>query len=102
MTSLLCGLAPLIKNPSYVYDAEHFFGFCLQLFPLAGPPLWVDCLALTGNMRQVSFPRTPGRIAVTNSAILKKECVDAFSLEVRKIYVRKIRIAVTNSKKKVR
>ena len=67
MTSLLCGLASLIKNSSYAYDAEHFFGFCLQVFPLAVPPLRVDCLALIGNMRQVSFPRTPGRIAVTNS-----------------------------------
>ena len=67
MTSLLCSLAPLIKNPSYAYDAEHFFGFYLQVFPLAGPPLLVDCLAFMGNMRQVSFTRTPGRIAVTNS-----------------------------------
>ena len=67
MTSLLCGLAPLIKNPSYAYDAEHFFGFYLQVFPLAGPSLRVDCLALMGNMRQVSFPRTQGRILVTNS-----------------------------------
>ena len=70
MTSLLWGLAPLIKNPSYAYDTEHFFGFYLQVFPLAGPPLRVDCLALMGNMRQVSFPRTQGRIgriAVTNS-----------------------------------
>ena len=67
MTSLLCGLAPLIKNPGYAYDAKHFFGFYLQVFPLAGPPLWVNCLALMGNMRQVSLPRTQGRIAVTNS-----------------------------------
>ena len=67
MTSLLCGLAPLIKNLSYAYDAEHFFGLCFQVFPLAGPPLRIDCLALMRNMRQVSFPRTPGRIAVTNS-----------------------------------
>ena len=67
MTSLLCGLAPLIKNPSYAYDAVHFFGFYLQVFPLAGPPLRVDCLAPIGNMRQVSFPRTQGRIAITNS-----------------------------------
>ena len=65
--SLLCGLAPLIKNPTYAYDAEHFFGFYLQVFPLAGSPLWVDCFALMGNMRQVSFRRTQGRIAVTNS-----------------------------------
>ena len=65
--TLLCGLAPLIKNLSYAYDAEHFFGFYLQVFPLAGPLLRVDCLALMGNMRQVSFPRTQGRIAVTNS-----------------------------------
>ena len=57
MTSLLCGLAPRIKNPSYAYDAEHFFGFYLQVFSLAGPPLRVDCLALMGKMRQVSFPR---------------------------------------------
>ena len=63
---------PLIKNPSYAYDAEHFFGFCLQVFPLAGSSLRVDCLALMGNMRQVSFPRTQGRIAVTNSE--KKMC----------------------------
>ena len=83
MTSLLCGLAPLIKNPSYAYDAEHFFGFCLQVFPLAGPPLRVDCLALMGNMRQVSFSRTQGRIAVINS---EKKCVDAFSQEVGKMY----------------
>ena len=83
MTSLLCGLAPLIKNPSYAYDAEHFFGFYLQVFPLAGPLLRVDCSAFTGNMRQVSFPRTQGRISVTNS---KKRYVDAFSQEVRKIY----------------
>ena len=76
MTSLLCGLAPLIKSPSYAYDAEQFFGFYLQVFPLAGPPLQVDCLALMGNLRQVSFPRTQGRIAVTNS---EKRCVDAFS-----------------------
>ena len=55
MTSLLCGLAPLIKNPSYAYDGEHFFGFYLQVFPLAGPPLRVDCLALMENMRQVSL-----------------------------------------------
>ena len=55
MTSLLCGLSPLIKNPSYVYDGEHFFGFYLQVFPLAGPPLRVDCLALMGNIRQVSL-----------------------------------------------
>ena len=67
MTSLLCGLAPLIKNPSYAYDVEHFFGFCLQVFPLAGPPRRVHCLALMENMRQVSFPRTSGRNAVTNS-----------------------------------
>ena len=68
MTSLLCGLAPLIKNPSYAYDADHFFGFYLKVFPLAGPTLRVDCLALMGNMRQeVSFPRTQGRIAITNS-----------------------------------
>ena len=67
MTSLLCGLAPLIKNPSYAKDAEHFFWFCLQVFPLAMPPLQVDCLALMGNMRQIFFPRTQGRIAVTNS-----------------------------------
>ena len=67
MTSLLCGLAPLIKNPSYADDAEHYFGFCLQVFSLAGPPLRVHCLALFGNMRQESFLRTPGRIAVTNS-----------------------------------
>ena len=67
MTSLLCGLAPLIKNPRYAYDAEHFFGFSLQVSPLAGPPLRVDCLALMGNMRRVSFPRTQERIAVTNS-----------------------------------
>ena len=67
MASLLRGLAQLIKNPSYAYDAEHFFGFYLQVFPLAGPPLRVDCLALMGNMRQVSFPRTQGRILVTNS-----------------------------------
>ena len=83
MTSLRCGLAPLIKNPSYAYDAEHFFGFYWQVSPLAGPPLRVDCLALMGNMRQVSFPRTQGRIAVTNS---EKRCVDSFSQEVRKIY----------------
>ena len=83
MTSLLCALAPLIKNLSYAYDAEHFFGFCLQVFPPAGPPLRVDCLALMGNTRQVSFPKTPGRIAVTNS---EKRCVDAFSQEVHKIY----------------
>ena len=67
MTSLLCGLAPLIKNPSYTYDAEHFFGFCLQVFPLAGPPLQVGCLALMGSMRQVSFSRTQRCIAITNS-----------------------------------
>ena len=67
MTSLLCGLAPLIKNPRYAYDAEHFFGFYLQVFSLAGPPLRVDCLAIMENMHQVSFPRTQGRIAVTNS-----------------------------------
>ena len=67
MTSLLCGLAPLIKNPCYAYDAEHFFGFYLQVFSLTGPSLRVDCLALMGNMRQVSFPRTQGRIAVANS-----------------------------------
>ena len=36
-----------------------------------------------GNMRQVSFPRTQGRIAVI---ILKKRCVDAFSQEVGKMY----------------
>ena len=64
--SLLCGLAPLIKNPTYAYDAEHFFGFYLQVFLLARSPLRVDCLALMGNMRQVPFPRTQGRIAVTN------------------------------------
>ena len=51
MTLLLYGLAPLIKNPSYAYDAEHFFGFYLQVFPPAGPPLRVDCLALMGNTR---------------------------------------------------
>ena len=67
MTSLLWVWAPLIKNPSYAYDAEHFCGFCLQVFPLAGPPLRVDCLALMENMRQVSFARTQRRIAVTNS-----------------------------------
>ena len=67
MTSLLCGLTPLIKNPSYAYYTEHFFGFYLQAFPLAGPPLRVDRLALTGNMRQVSFQRAQGRVAVTNS-----------------------------------
>ena len=67
MTSLLCGLAPLIKNPSYAYDAEHFFGFYLQVFPLTGPPLRVDCLALMGNMRQVSFTKIQERILVTNS-----------------------------------
>ena len=39
----------------------------MQVFFSAGPPLRVDCLALMGNMRQVSFPRTQGRIAVTNS-----------------------------------
>ena len=71
MTSLHCGLAPLIKNPSYAYEAEHFFGFYLQVFPLAGSSLRVDCLAPLGNMHQVSFPRTQGRIAVTNSE--KKE-----------------------------
>ena len=70
MTLLLCGLAPLIKNPSYASDAEHFFGFYLQVFPPAEPPLRVDCLALMGNMRQVSFPRTQGRISITN---LKKK-----------------------------
>ena len=37
MTSLLCDLAPLIKNPSCAYDADHPFEFCLQVFPLAGP-----------------------------------------------------------------
>ena len=42
-------------------------GFCLQVFPLPGPPLRVDYLGLMGNMRQVSFSRTQGRIAVTNS-----------------------------------
>ena len=83
MTSLLCGLAPLIKNHSYAYDAEHFFGCYLQIFPLAGPLPRVDCLALMENMRQVSFPTTQGRIAVTNS---EKKCVDAFSQEVGKIY----------------
>ena len=67
MTSLLCGLVLLIKNPSYAYDAKHVFGFNLQVFPLAGPLLRVDCLALMGNLRQVSFPRARGRIAVTNS-----------------------------------
>ena len=67
MTSLFCGLAPLIKNPSYAYDAEHFFGFYLRVFPLTGPPLRVDYFALMGNMRQVSFLRTQGRISVTNS-----------------------------------
>ena len=85
MTSLLCGLAPLIKNPSYAYNAEHFFGFYLRVFPLAGPPLRVDCLVLMGNMRQVSFPRTQHK-DVLQSLILKKRCVDAFSQEVGKIY----------------
>ena len=42
--------APLIKNPSYAYNAKHFFGFYLQVFPLAGPILRVDCFALMGNM----------------------------------------------------
>ena len=46
---------------------SSFFGFYLQVFPLAGPPLRIDCLALMGNMRQMSFPRTQGRILVTNS-----------------------------------
>ena len=59
--------ASLIKNSSYAYDAEHFFGFYLQVFSLAGPPLRVDYMALMGNMRQESSPRTQGRIAVTNS-----------------------------------
>ena len=75
--------APLIKNPSYAWDADHFFGFCLQAFPLAGPPLRVDCLALMGNMRQVSFQRHKD---VLQLLILKKRCVDAFSQEVGKIY----------------
>ena len=64
--------ALLIKNLSYAYDADHVFGFCLQVFPLAGPSLRVDRLAQMGNMRQVSFPRTQGRIVVTNSE--KKAC----------------------------
>ena len=72
MKSCFAVWAPLINNPSYAYDTEHFFGFCLQVFLLAGPPLRVDCLALMGNMRNGSFPRTQGRIAVTNSE--KKVC----------------------------
>ena len=83
MTSLLCGWSPLDKNPSYAYDAEHFFGFYLQVFPLAGPPLWIDCFALMGNMRQVS---SQGRKTVLQSLILKKKCVDAFLQEVGKMY----------------
>ena len=90
MTSLVCGLAPLIKNPSFAYDAEHFFGFYLQIFPLAGPPPRVNCLALMGNVRQVSFPRTQGRIAVTNSE--KKGALTLFRKKlVKYMYLQKQR-----------
>ena len=78
MTSLLCGLAPLIKNPSYVYDAEHFFGFCLQVFPLARPPLRVDCLALMGNMRQPVKCLSQGHQDLLQSLILKKGALTLF------------------------
>ena len=39
-------------------NAEHFFGFCLQVFCQAGPPQRVDYLASRGNKRRLYFPRT--------------------------------------------
>ena len=59
MTLLLCGLESSTQKSCYIYNAEHFWGLCWQVFALAWPAL--------GNMPQVSLPRTQGHIAVTNS-----------------------------------
>ena len=58
---LVCSYEP--DTLSHHINAEHFFGFCLQVFRQSGPPQRADYLALMVNKRKVSFPRRQRRIA---------------------------------------
>ena len=44
-------------------NAEHFFGFYLQVCHQAAPPQWVDCLGQMRNKRKVFFPKVQQCIA---------------------------------------
>ena len=53
-----CSFKPGTLRMSDHTNAEHFFGFCLQVFCHAEPPKRVACLATIGNKRKESFPWT--------------------------------------------
>ena len=54
--SLFLRKKPGTLHPSNYSDAEHFFGFCLQVFCQDGPLQKVDrCFAPTGSTEKVSF-----------------------------------------------
>ena len=82
MTSLLCALAPLIKNPSYAHDAEHFFEVLFASLSTSWASTAGRLLGSNGKYALIKC-LSQGRIAVTNS---EKRCVDAFSQEAGTTY----------------